>query len=142
MAEYFIHKRREEDKGKTTAGGQVTPVSVSISPAKLFMEARSLSYASPKSIILPKPIFKPTPVPYQSVLDAVKDVAIASRWGILGLLFHSEPAGDPNEDQLFIGRLINSPLLVGGFSRSSQTVKGQNYTEEVTLRQLAHKKAP
>lgn len=141
MPEYFIHRRRDEDKGKTTAGGQVTPVSVSIASAKLFMEARSLSYASPKSIILPKPIFKPTPVPYQGVLNAVKDIAIASRWGVLGLLFHSEPAGDPNEDQLFISRMINSPLLVGGFSRSSQTVKGQNYTEEATLRQLAHKKS-
>ncbi|WP_216081004.1 hypothetical protein, partial [Shigella sp. FC1967] len=92
--------------GKTTAGGQVTPVSVSIASAKLFMEARSLSYASPKSIILPKPIFKPTPVPYQRVLNAVKDVAIASRWGVLGLLFHSEPAGDPNKDQLFIRKFM------------------------------------
>lgn len=143
MPEYLIRGKNNEI-GKTTAGGQVTPVSVSISSAKLFMEARSLSYAPPKSIVLPKPIFKPTTVPYQGVLDAakaVKDVAIASRWGVLGLLFYSAPAGDPNEDQMFIGRLINSPLLVGGFSRSSQTVKGHNYTEEATLRQLAHKKS-
>lgn len=137
MPEYYAHG---QGKGKTTDGGQLTPVFVSVTPAKLFMEAHSLSYAPPKSIVLPKPSFKPTTAPYQGVLDAVKDVAIASRWGILGLLFHSEPAGDPNEDQLFIGRLINSPLLVGGFSRSPQTVKGQNYAQEETLRRLAHEK--
>ncbi|WP_171742568.1 hypothetical protein, partial [Shigella sp. FC1967] len=108
-----------------------------------FMEARSLSYAPPKPIELPKPILKPTASSHQRVIKivkAMKDVATASRGGLLTLLFHSEPAGDPNEDQLFIGRIINFPLLVGGFSRSPQTIKGQNYAEEATLRQLAHKK--
>ncbi|MCT6519277.1 S-type pyocin domain-containing protein [Proteus vulgaris] len=138
MPEYLIHGKNNEE-GKTTAGGHVTPVSVSVMPAKLFMEARSLSYAPPKSI-------KPPASSHQrmiKIVKAMKDIAMASasRGGLLTLLFHSEPAGDPNEDQLFIGRLINSPLLVGGFSRSPQTIKGQNYAEEATLRQLAHKKS-
>ncbi|OAT32508.1 hypothetical protein [Proteus myxofaciens] len=109
MPEFYI-QGKGEGEGRTTEVGQLTTVWVSITPARPFMEAHSLSYAPPKSIVLPKPILKPTATQSQRVFDAAKDLATASRWGILGLLFHSEPAGDPNEDQLFIGSILHNKI--------------------------------